>query len=150
MSEEAPEVVEYLLVQLGDERYALPPGVVREVARLGPITPVPGTPPALPGIISRHGAVLPVVDLRPLLGLATAPPTRASRLVVAQQGEDALALLVDAALDLVRIPAAAFGPLPPSLDPGRGALLAGLAEHDGQPLMQLDLAALLRLLGEDR
>src|SRR5262249_369908 len=78
----APATLDVLLIELAGELYALRSASGREVVRYRDYTPVPGAPPVLPGILNQRGTILPVVDLALLLGLASAPPTRATRLVV--------------------------------------------------------------------
>lgn len=139
-----------LLLQVGDERYALVGGAVREIARWRAPTPVPGAPPALPGIISQRGAILPVVDLRALLGLPLSQPGRATRLVMAQHEGMDLALLADAVLDLIRLPTAALEPSPGAPDPRRARLVAAVGRYEDRPLGVIDLAGLIATLQEGR
>ena len=99
-------------------------------------------------IISQRGLVLPVVDLRMALGLPAAPPDRATRLVIAQHEAADLALLVDAVVDLVALPAASLAPPPSALDPARARLLSAVARHGELPLGVVSLAALVAALQE--
>lgn len=134
---------DYLVVRVGDELYALPGAAVREVTRWRAPTPVPGSPPVIPGIISQRGLVLPVVDLRIALGLPAGPAERATRLVVAQHDTVDLALLVDAVIDLAPLPPAALAQPPAALDPARIRLLSAVARYGDLPLGVVNLAALV-------
>lgn len=145
---EAPPDLDVLLFRLERELYAIPSLGVREVARYRPYTPVPGAPPTLPGIISQRGMILPVVELHPLLGLAQAEVTRAARLVIVMHNEVGLALLVEAVLDLVALPADAIEPVPAALDPARARFLRGIVQHKGQPVGLLDLDEVIAGLRE--
>jgi chemotaxis signal transduction protein len=49
-------------------RYAVELRWVREVITLGFVTPVPGAPPEIVGVVNVHGTVTPVLDLRAALG----------------------------------------------------------------------------------
>ena len=73
--------IDVLLLRLAGELYGIPSASVREVVRYRAYTPVPGSPPSLPGILSQRGTILPVVELRQLLDLAIVPLSRAARLV---------------------------------------------------------------------
>jgi purine-binding chemotaxis protein CheW len=139
---------DYLIVRVGSERYAVPGAAIREVARWRPPTPVPGAPQALPGIISQRGVVLPAVDLRLLLGLEATAPDRASRFVIIRQEQADMALMVDAALDLCHLTEDDLARPPAGLEPQRARLLGAVAQHEGQPLLVIDLAALLITLQE--
>lgn len=140
--------LDFLVVRAADELYALPGAAVREVMRWRAPTPVPGAPPVIPGIISQHGVVMPVVDLRLALGLADAPPGRAARLVVAQHEGADMALFVDAVVDLVHLAASERAAPPAGLEPARARLLAAVARHEGSPLAIINVAALIAALQE--
>lgn len=135
---------EFLLVRLASELYGLPGSAVREVLRWRAPTPVPGAPPVIPGIISQHGVVLPVLDLRLALGLPATPPDRSTRLVVAHAGEVDLALYVDAVADIVALDAEELAP-PPS---GRARLLGAVARHGDAPVGLIDLTAVITVVQE--
>jgi purine-binding chemotaxis protein CheW len=53
---------------LGGEPFAAPAEHVIEAVELGQPTPVPGTPEVLIGVLNHRGRVLPVLDLRRVLG----------------------------------------------------------------------------------
>jgi purine-binding chemotaxis protein CheW len=142
----APATIDVLLLRLADELYGIPSSSVREVVRYRAYTSVPGSPPSLPGILSQRGTILPVVEMRPLLGLAVAPITRAARLVIVAHQEIDMALLVEAVLDLAALPAETLHPLPAALDPARARFLRGIAEHDHQPVALIDLDELIAAL----
>ena len=136
-------MIDVLLFQLAGELYGVPSASVREVVRYRIYTLVPGSPASLPGILSQRGVILPVVELRPLLGLALAPVTRAARLVIVAHQEIDMALLAESVLDLVALPAETLQPLPAALDPARARFLRGIARHEQQPVMLLDLDELI-------
>jgi chemotaxis-related protein WspB len=59
----------FLLLQLGEHRYALEASQVAAVLPLVAVMPIPQAPPALAGIFNYHGAPVPVIDLsQTLLG----------------------------------------------------------------------------------
>ena len=140
--------VDTLLVRIANELYGLLSASVREVVRYRPWTPVPGAPESLPGIISQRGMILPVVDLRPLLGLEHAELTRSARLVVAIHDEIGMAILVEEVLDLIGIASEAIEPAPAALEVARARFLRGIARYDGRPVSLLDLDALIAALRE--
>jgi purine-binding chemotaxis protein CheW len=135
--------IDVLLLRLAGELYGIPSVSVREVVRYRAYTPVPGSPPSLPGILSQRGIILPVVELRPLLGLAIVPVTRSARLVIVAHQDIDMALLAEAVLDLAALPTETLQPLPAALDPARARFLRGIASHEQQPVMLLDLDELI-------
>ncbi len=137
-----------LLIRLADEIYALPSVYVREVGRYRAFTPVPGAPPLLPGIISQRGVILPVVDLRLVLGMPTVETTRSTRLVTVVYEDIDMALLVDAVIDLAALPPDAFGQPPAGLDPARARFLRAVAFYDDQTVAMLDVGEIVAALRE--
>jgi purine-binding chemotaxis protein CheW len=146
-TEERPEIG-VLLFRLADEIYAIPSGSVREVARYRAFTPVPGAPQTLPGILSQRGTILPVVELRPLLGLDVIEPTRATRFVIIAHNEVDMTVVVDAVLDLSGLPADSIEPPPTALDPARARFLRGVTQLDDQPVALIDLDQVIAGLRE--
>src|SRR5712692_10159714 len=80
------EALEALVFELGRELYALPANQVHEVRPLGLLTRLPGTPAFLAGLINVRGRIIPVVDLRPLLGMPTDSPSTSVVLVAHRSG----------------------------------------------------------------
>jgi purine-binding chemotaxis protein CheW len=135
--------IDVLLLRMAGELYGIPSASVREVVRYRAYTPVPGSPPSLPGILSQRGTILPVVEMRPLLGLAAVPLIRAARLVIVAHQDVDMALLAEAVLDLAALPADTLQPLPAALDPARARFLRGIAEYEQQPVALIDLDELI-------
>jgi purine-binding chemotaxis protein CheW len=149
---------EVMLVRLGGSSYALPVASVREVVRLPAVTRVPGLPPFVAGLTNVRGRVLAVLDLRQLLQL---DGPRGERLVILDgdsseaatpssgaRGTRALVgLIVDAALDMVRLPAGGLEPLPPGLPREAATILEGITVLAGKPIAVLTPAGLLALRG---
>ena len=82
------------LISLAEELFAIDLGNVREVFEVDSITPVPGMPPSLAGVANLRGVVIPVMDLRRLLGLpVSGPPPKLA--VVIRHGAHLVGVLVD-------------------------------------------------------
>jgi purine-binding chemotaxis protein CheW len=92
----------HLRVLVGGEQYALAVEHVAEVLELSEVTPVPGAPPALLGLLNLRGETLSVVDLASALGLPG--EHRRARLVVASDNGRRAGLAIDAVLDVATLP----------------------------------------------
>lgn len=128
-------------VRLGRAEFGLPMDAVREVLRPPPITRTPFPPPDVRGVTHLRGSLLPVVDLASrLLGTAAATP---GRLVVVEQGAEAVALLVDRVTGVVEDdapespPPEAEAALPP------GWLAGVVVPEDGRLVTLLNLGPVL-------
>ncbi|HEX3861006.1 MAG TPA: chemotaxis protein CheW [Stellaceae bacterium] len=71
-----PAVEELLAITLGDEPYALRLSEIDEILAARRITRLPGGGTALLGIAGCRGTIVPVYDLRALLGCGRAGPAR--------------------------------------------------------------------------
>ena len=96
--------LQILIFEVAGQRYALGLGQLREVVRAVAITPLPGAPPMVEGVIDRRGSLVPVVEVRPRLGLETKPIDAADHFIIAEAAGQTVALRVDGANELREIP----------------------------------------------
>jgi len=132
-----------LVFRIGADYYGLPVENVREVERVDRLTPVPGAPAFVRGLINLRGEILPLVDMRLLLGRGGGETPASARLIVAQAHpeEAPLALMVEelnglAPVDEAQVSAGAEGERP-----GRG--IRGSLEHRGHRVWWLEPGAVL-------
>ncbi len=87
------------LVTLGGEIFAVDVERVREVVVFEEITRVPLAPPPVLGVANLRGEVLPIVDVRRLLGVASRRPQRFTKALVLATGVT-VAVAIDEVLAL--------------------------------------------------
>lgn len=88
-------VREFLAFGLAGERFALPLYAVREILKVVPITEVPRARAHVLGILSVRGRITTIFDLRRRLRMPGAAPTRGSRILLVEGGDEIIGLLVD-------------------------------------------------------
>lgn len=97
----------YLTFSLGREEYGLEILRVREIVGHMHVTPVPGTPPYVTGVINLRGRVIPVMDLRARFQMEPAEVTRHTCIIVVDSSRDGrslgMGLVVDRVSDVVEI-----------------------------------------------
>ncbi|MBZ5740870.1 chemotaxis protein CheW [Nocardioides mangrovi] len=139
----------YGLLQLGELDLALPLSALREVVpRPERLTPLPVATTGLVGAMGLRSMVLPVIDLRPLLGLADTPPADQVVVVVAHD-HHVVGLVVDRVLGVTRVPDADLV----ELSTAHGELLVSHAfqhEDPARPVSVLAAAHLHALPGIPR
>ncbi|HVJ49570.1 chemotaxis protein CheW [Desulfitobacterium sp.] len=59
-----------VIFALGQEEYAMPIEVVREITRLDNIRPIPQAPAYVKGLINIRGTAIPLINLRSRFGIA--------------------------------------------------------------------------------
>ena len=133
-----------VVVRLGTGRFAVGLEQVAEVGKVPTITRVPGVPSWLAGVVNWRGRVLPVVDLRGLLGADCGPLQSTARLVVLVNDVATVGALVDA-VDGTDSLGPDGAPVPAVL-PGPGAeLVRGQVPRDDGPVAVIDVDAVMRL-----
>jgi chemotaxis signal transduction protein len=133
----------YLLVRAGARRVGLSLAQVVEVLDPGPTYPVPAIEPAVRGVTSVRGRILPLIHLGALLEGTSCPKTRGEVAIVVQVGGRTLCLEVEEAETVLKEPGL---PVPP------GTALAwavAVARTDEGLVPLLDLTALGGRIKED-
>ncbi len=128
--------------ELRGQELALPIGDVRETLPLQPITHLFLTPPALAGVFSLRGDIVPALDLGVLLGLPRTEVGDDSRIVVISNDRGTAGVVVDRLRDL-RILDHEPEPPPASLPPEIAALLRGVVSTPTGTVRVLDVGAIL-------
>jgi purine-binding chemotaxis protein CheW len=117
---EPTDALPSLVFRLGGEQYAVPGWQVREVRPIGQLTPLPGTPPFVAGLVNVRGRVVTALDLRPVIGLRTDGEAPNVVMLMASPGGD-VGVLVSEQPTLRWLREGDLGPLPPGgpagLDP---------------------------------
>ncbi len=145
----AADMLDVLEFHLAAERYAVETRHVREVRALQQLTPLPGTPDFVRGIVNLRGRIVPVFDL--LLWLRLPRPGLADLHRIVLVGDDRLefGILADVGVAVRQLPRGSLQPPPPTLAATAAAGLLGVAA-DG--LIVLDMEHLLadpRILVDD-
>ncbi len=129
---EGLEVVEFLLSY---ERYALESSYIREVYPLKGITPLPGTPPFVAGIVNVRGHVLSVIDLKKFFDLPEKGLGDLNKIIIIGSGEMEFGILADSVLGTRTLSFSELQPALPTLTGIRDDYLKGIA---GARLVVLD------------
>jgi purine-binding chemotaxis protein CheW len=132
-----------VVLELAGEAYGVEIGRVQEIIRMQPITRVPNVPAFIEGVTNLRGRVIPVLDLRRRFGLAATPPTRQSRIVVAELGSHAVGLIVDGVSEVLRVPADAVEPPSALVTTAESTYLRGVAKLEDRLVLLLDLTRIL-------
>lgn len=122
---------EFLTLRLGRELYAVDLQGVLEVTRASAITPVPFSPGWVLGIMLLRGAVVPIFHVGKMLGLVEAEVSfePAERVLIVRRGDGdhVVGLMVDEVREVVAVPEADIGPVPPTLSGPGAEFVRGIA-----------------------
>lgn len=93
--------MQVVMIGLGDEKFALDAGLVREIIDPIPATKVAGARSFLPSVINVRGNVIPLADLRIRFGMPMSDDTADTRIVVIEINIDNDPILVGVMADKV-------------------------------------------------
>ncbi|MFZ5813764.1 MAG: chemotaxis protein CheW [Bacillota bacterium] len=141
--EQRENVTQVVVFQLGKELYGADISVVLEVSPLLRVTKVPRTPSYIEGVTNLRGRVIPVVDLRKRLGLPPVAHTKSTRIAVAELEGGKIGMIVDAVVEVLRVPASAVEPPSPMFSKVDNENVLGVAKVDDRLIILLDLARVL-------
>jgi len=138
----------FVTLSVADQLCGIPVLSVRDV--LGPqtITRIPLAPPEVAGSLNLRGRIVTTIDLRRRLRLPMAAPGAPQMSVVAEQGGELYALLVDQVSEVLSLPSRQFEHNPPTLPPEWARFSTGIYRLQGRLLAVLDVARLLALSSE--
>jgi purine-binding chemotaxis protein CheW len=108
----AGEFLEIIEFRLASETYAIESAFVREVHPLKDLTPLPGTPPFVLGIVNVRGQILSVVDLKRFLDLPHKGLGDMNKMIIVGNDRMEFGILADAILGVRPIPLNAIQPSP--------------------------------------
>ncbi len=134
------ETLEAVEFELAGESYAIALAQVREVSPLHDLTPVPGTPAFVLGIINLRGEIRTVIDLKKFFDLPDAGLTQLNQILLLEHEDLQLGILADTIRGVRHIPLADLQPALPTLTDLRADYLRGVT---GDRLVVLDAAKLL-------
>ncbi|HEY8118946.1 MAG TPA: chemotaxis protein CheW [Methylophilaceae bacterium] len=131
------EVLEFRLAQ---ESYAVETRFVSEVYPLKDLTPLPGTPPFVLGIVNVRGHITPVIDIKKFFDLPDKGLTDLHRIILVHGHDLEFGLLADAIVSVRLIPLDSLQGSLPTLTGIREDYLKGVS---AERLIVLDLDRIL-------
>jgi purine-binding chemotaxis protein CheW len=134
---------------VADQLCGIPVLAVRDILGEQTITRIPLAPPEIAGSLNLRGRIVTAIDLRRRLRLPQAAPGQARMSVVAEQGGELYALLVDQVSEVLSLDASLFERNPPTLEKAWAEFSTGIFRLDGRLLVVLDVSRLLALSGEE-
>ena len=91
----------FLIFTVGDERFALPSGIIGEVAVLEKVFPLPLIPDYVRGIINRYSIPYTLIDISLFL---KKDPSDAGKVIVLKEEIEKIAFLINDVVDIAELP----------------------------------------------
>ncbi|MFO1217090.1 MAG: chemotaxis protein CheW [Burkholderiaceae bacterium] len=138
---------EVLTFRLGDEEYGIDILRVQEIRSYEPPTRIANAPPHIKGVVNLRGVIVPIVDLRLMLGCAGAEFNHLTVVVVLNVHGQVVGAVVDSVSDVMELAADAVKPAPAMDASVEARHITGIAtvktEQRERMLILLDIEALM-------
>ncbi|GLH74797.1 chemotaxis protein CheW [Geothrix limicola] len=116
---------------------------VQEITHRIDVTPVPGSPSFILGVINLRGLIIPVIDSRVRFHLAPQEPTTKTRIIVMRMASGPTGLQVDSVAEVVRLEDHTVRETPPLVAGIRAEYLAGMVTVGTRLITLIHLEKLL-------
>ncbi|MEX2535599.1 MAG: chemotaxis protein CheW [Trueperaceae bacterium] len=123
------ELAEVLEFDLAHERYAVSTDLVREVCALDSITPLPGTPEFVLGLINVRGEILSLLDIRRLFGLPDGRTTGRHQVILLSGRNMSFGILADRIAGVRSLDARHIETVPTSASAAGSKFLVGVTNE---------------------
>lgn len=116
---------------------------VQEITPRTDITPVPGAPSFVLGVVNLRGTIIPVLDSRLRFHLEPQAPTAKTRIIIMNLAGQGTGLQVDAVSEVVRLEDSTIRETPPLVAGVRSDYLAGMVTVGNRLITLIDLDKIL-------
>lgn len=130
--------------RLGDEGYAVQVNNVESIIKPGTVTPVPGSPHEVCGIMNLRGRVISVIDLRLCFSMPSKETDDDTRVLVVRYDGGTVGVLVDSVSEVFTLTDEKIHPTPMQVTGAGGSAIEGIYQtEDGGLIALVDLATVL-------
>ena len=129
--------------QIDGQQYAFRIEQIQEIVILDQVTPTPQVASYVEGVSNLRGAIIPIINLRRLLGMSPKPADSETRTIVVNVGDRTMGCTVDSVSQVIRIPQDAIQPAPDTMTSDGNHDIAGFAKLDDKLVILLDVDELL-------
>ncbi len=104
LSTKVEEVVQYIVINSGDEQFGIDIKYIDNIVRMQHITRVPKVPGYFKGVINLRGEVLPVMSLRIKMGVPEGEENKDNRIIIIKMDQhESIGVIVDSVKEVVNI-----------------------------------------------
>lgn len=146
--------VHLVTFQVGDEEYGVDIGRITEVVRPLKITPLPGMPEFIEGVVNLRGAIIPIVDLRKRFALSRiAENPRKKRMLITKgalpgapgAGRELLGVVVDSVDEVLHIRKQDIEQAPEAARGRQVEFIIGMGKIGDRLITLIDITKILNL-----
>jgi len=151
-SAEFVDKMQFIGIKIAGEGFLLSIDYINEIIMLPNITYVPNCAKDIEGVVNLRGTILPVINLRKMMGMPKGDPTAATRIIICKEENPnvRVGLLVDNITFVVALlPDEVDTSSPPSAASGH-EMLSGVSKHSSAVSGVLDLQKILSIAADGK
>jgi purine-binding chemotaxis protein CheW len=137
------EEIKMLTFSLDNVFYGVDVNQVREVKNFEGATPVPYAPHYVKGVTNLRGEVIPVIDMRKRIGLTEKNEKDDTGIMMIVQDKHPIGVIVDSVIEVLTLQKKDIETDPQSLITDRSDGVIGVAKHDNDLIVLLDIIKVL-------
>ena len=141
----ATDTLRVLAFSLNEENYCIEITEAKKVFTPGIVTRVPNAAPFVKGVTNLHGAIIPLIDIRPFLGLVGGEVTQTSKTIVTEMKDGLVGIVVDKIFEAREIEKDSIQPPLATLQGKMLELTLGQVQSESGIMALLDLNKILGL-----
>ncbi len=141
-TQDVGELIQYIIIRLGDEQYGIDIKYIDNIVRMQQITRVPQVAHYLKGVINIRGVIVPVMSLRLKMDMEPDEITDKSRIIILKAEEDTLiGIIVDQVNQVLTLGTKSIEKVTYSADKGKklNSFISGVGKYEGGLVSILDL-----------
>jgi len=140
---EEGKIAQLIVFTLGDEEFAASIVQIREIIRIGSVTPIPDCPDFIKGLMNVRGDITLVIDLKARFFLRVNKGVESKHIIMTAQDATLFGLMVDEVTEVLRIPEREIKPAPELVTKIDKIYINGLITLQNRLIILLDLAKVL-------
>ncbi|QDS94592.1 Chemotaxis protein CheW [Roseimaritima multifibrata] len=129
--------------EIDGQQYAFRIEQIQEIVMPDQVTETPQVADYVEGVRNLRGEIIPIINLRKLLGLPSKQADSDTRTIVVNVGQRTMGCTVDAVSHVIRIPEQSIQPVPETMTVAGSHDIAGFAKVDANLVIILDIEELL-------
>jgi purine-binding chemotaxis protein CheW len=149
MDFESHDGSQYIGFRIHTEAFLLSVEPVQEIIMMTHVTFVPGSHEAVEGIISLRGEIMPILNLRRLLGFPRGSVTQSTRIMIVHTELGGFGIIVDAITEFVRLKESEIESIAQNFFSHEYKVLGGVAKEGAVVRGILDVRKLLSVFAQD-
>ena len=139
------EMVQYIVIKLGDERYGIPIKYINNIVKMQQVTRIPKADEFLRGVLNIRGEIVPIMSLRLRMELEPDEITDQTCIIILKPDElETFGIIIDAVDRVLTLGQKQIEKVSPGQNSGRkdAGFVSGVGKYEEGLVSILDLDAL--------